>query len=266
MPEWTLSTEDGKIHRFRDLNTLQKWIVERKVTRNEKISRAGGSWLALGDVVELAPFFSVIDEADRARATGASQPSTGRRGFFALSINPRHHLPTSRRSAARQPISEDGPTVPNRRLPGMADPPRSAARPAHARSPGSLGFDAQASPGIPAPGIARRPAVAPADSRAFRARVGQSSGASLGARCRPFRRRAARPIARTELALLHHVTEEARGTGSGFPAPESRGPKPGSWALRRRAGGWRWILVADWSSRNTQDRKIRRQRRIAAPA
>src|SRR5256885_21570 len=38
VPEWTLSTDDGKVHRFRDLITLQKWIVERKVSRTERIS------------------------------------------------------------------------------------------------------------------------------------------------------------------------------------------------------------------------------------
>src|SRR5437762_4471682 len=53
VPEWTLSTDDGKVHRFRDLNTLQKWIVERKVSRSDRLSRSGGPWLALGDMDEL---------------------------------------------------------------------------------------------------------------------------------------------------------------------------------------------------------------------
>src|SRR5450755_4490133 len=70
VPEWTLSTDDGKVHRFRDLNTLQKWIVERKATRSDRLSRAGGPWLALGDMDELSSFFRVVDEADRARGPG----------------------------------------------------------------------------------------------------------------------------------------------------------------------------------------------------
>ena len=45
-PEWTLSTEDGKVHRFRDFNTLQRWIVERKVTRDDRVSRSNGPWQA----------------------------------------------------------------------------------------------------------------------------------------------------------------------------------------------------------------------------
>ena len=130
VPEWTLSTDDGKVHRFRDLNTLQKWIVERKVTRTERISRLGGPWLSLGDVVELAPFFSVVDEADRARAAISTQPSSrpppgmippsasrGASGARAGSpSSPGVSSPPPPPADARGRVSEDGPTVPNRRL------------------------------------------------------------------------------------------------------------------------------------------------------
>src|ERR1044071_7128738 len=50
VPPRTLSTDNGKVPRFRDLNTLQKWIVERKVSRSDRLSHAGGPWLALGDM------------------------------------------------------------------------------------------------------------------------------------------------------------------------------------------------------------------------
>src|SRR5688572_22550804 len=55
--EWMLETSDGQLHRFRNLTSLQKWIIERKVTRDDKISRTGHAWRKLGDIVELAPFF-----------------------------------------------------------------------------------------------------------------------------------------------------------------------------------------------------------------
>src|SRR4051794_36969333 len=32
-PEWVLATEEGQTHRLRDLTTLQKWVVERRVSR-----------------------------------------------------------------------------------------------------------------------------------------------------------------------------------------------------------------------------------------
>ncbi len=72
MAEWLLETGDGKLHRFRNLTSLQKWIIERKVTREDKISRTGHAWRRLGEIVELGPFFDVVDEADRAKAAAAA--------------------------------------------------------------------------------------------------------------------------------------------------------------------------------------------------
>jgi predicted Zn finger-like uncharacterized protein len=169
IPEWTLSTDDGKVHRFRDLNILQKWIVERKVTRTERVSRGGGHWVALGDLVELAPFFSVVDQADRARpadgsrgatsfppAPGLTPPIPGRRGPEPVpsAIAPGGGAgPAS--ISARPPVSEDGPTVPNRRLPdasggrvlpreGIRSPESEVSK---ARASGSRAAGAAASPG-----------------------------------------------------------------------------------------------------------------------
>jgi predicted Zn finger-like uncharacterized protein len=66
--EWLLETAEGPTHRFRNLTSLQKWIIERKVTREDRISRTGHAWRRLGDIVELSPFFDVVDQADQARA------------------------------------------------------------------------------------------------------------------------------------------------------------------------------------------------------
>src|SRR5579872_4371881 len=71
--DWLLATQEGQTHRFRDLSTLHKWIVERKVTREDRISQKGGPWRQLGDLLDLAPFFDVVAQADRARA---AEPTT----------------------------------------------------------------------------------------------------------------------------------------------------------------------------------------------
>ncbi len=63
-----LTTEEGKTHRFRDSTTLQKWVVERRVGRADRVCPPGGAWRRLGDVDELRPFFDVVDQADRAAA------------------------------------------------------------------------------------------------------------------------------------------------------------------------------------------------------
>lgn len=129
VPPWTLSTDDGKVHRFRDLNTLQKWIVERKVTRTDRLSHQGGPWLALGDMEELSSFFRVVDEADRARGHSASRGQqagtpSARRGTSSAPYATTARAPAGASGTpppvpfdARKTVQPDGPTVPNRRLP-----------------------------------------------------------------------------------------------------------------------------------------------------
>jgi predicted Zn finger-like uncharacterized protein len=83
---WMLTTEEGKTHRFRDPTTLQKWIVERRVGRADRVCPPGGSWRRLGDVDELRPFFDVVDQADRASAAA-------RGGRPTAPETPRHKTP-----------------------------------------------------------------------------------------------------------------------------------------------------------------------------
>jgi predicted Zn finger-like uncharacterized protein len=147
-PEWTLDTEDGKLHRFRELNTLQKWIVERKVTREDRVAHSGGPWRTLGEIPELGPFFAVVEEADRARVRGAKAPAAS--GERATRVGPAGASPQATRpggfsavtsgaasgrssevdddpmeptlsftvpvAEAFRRASEDGPTVPDRRV------------------------------------------------------------------------------------------------------------------------------------------------------
>src|SRR5262245_33996911 len=53
---WTVRSPVGEIKKFRELTTLQQWIVEEKVTRDYLISRTGDSWKKLGDIAELGSF------------------------------------------------------------------------------------------------------------------------------------------------------------------------------------------------------------------
>jgi predicted Zn finger-like uncharacterized protein len=71
---WMVRNPSGQVQRFRELTTLQQWIVERKVTRDCEISRTGESWRKLGDIAELMSFFQVVDLADaNARAAAEAQ-------------------------------------------------------------------------------------------------------------------------------------------------------------------------------------------------
>jgi len=72
--EWVIETEAGRSLRLRDLTTLHKWIIERRVGRNDRLSRGGDSRQRLGEMAELAPFFDIMDSAERARSADKPLP------------------------------------------------------------------------------------------------------------------------------------------------------------------------------------------------
>ncbi len=72
--EWRLRQATGNIFNFRRLTTLQKWIVERKVQKDDEISLTGDTWKRLGDIAELASFFQVVDDALKAEARASAPP------------------------------------------------------------------------------------------------------------------------------------------------------------------------------------------------
>jgi len=78
--EWKVRQANGNVFTFKELTTLQKWIVERKVKRDDEISLTGESWKRLGNIGELGAFFDVVDEAQRAarmtaRSAGPPEPA-----------------------------------------------------------------------------------------------------------------------------------------------------------------------------------------------
>ena len=106
-PAWVLMTEEGKTHRFRDPTTLQKWIVERRVGRNDRVTAPGASPRRLGDMDELRPFFELVDQADRAASARVARPtqpetpqrlSAGQRGYASPDVDDDDVLMSGRRS------------------------------------------------------------------------------------------------------------------------------------------------------------------------
>jgi len=99
---WMVRRSDGTVLSFKELTTLQKWIVEQKVSREDEISKSGETWKRLGSIAELASFFQVVD-----KAAGQPQQSAG-----GLEIQPPAPAPGSRDTQplpAAQPI-EAAPT------------------------------------------------------------------------------------------------------------------------------------------------------------
>jgi predicted Zn finger-like uncharacterized protein len=66
--DWFLQTADGRVHRFHGLASVHKWIIEHRITRRDRVSSDGRAWQYAGELVDLVPFFDVVDEADRAHA------------------------------------------------------------------------------------------------------------------------------------------------------------------------------------------------------
>jgi hypothetical protein len=129
---------------FKELTTLQKWIVERKVGRNDEISLTGETWKRLGDIPELATFFEIVEQAKRAEmlaATGPDPFGTGERG-----------QQKGRGAPPGPPLLGELPRGPGRgAVPGSAD----EAPPPRALGGGRLGPDLQeeARPPVKGPGM-----------------------------------------------------------------------------------------------------------------
>jgi predicted Zn finger-like uncharacterized protein len=66
--EWKIRQPSGNVYSCRELTTLQKWIIENKVTRDDEISLSGDTWKRLGNIPELASFFQIVEDAAKARA------------------------------------------------------------------------------------------------------------------------------------------------------------------------------------------------------
>lgn len=81
-----LLKQEGKTYSVRDLATLQRWIVERRVMRDDLVSIGGGAWEKVGDRPDLQSFLEVVDRADQTQEEGseawvswdqADQPTEG---------------------------------------------------------------------------------------------------------------------------------------------------------------------------------------------
>jgi predicted Zn finger-like uncharacterized protein len=85
--EWKVRQSNGNVFTFKELTTLQKWIVERKVAREDEISLTGESWKRLGNIAELASFFQVVEEAQKSQQLQALQ-SAAAMGLLPPAVTP----------------------------------------------------------------------------------------------------------------------------------------------------------------------------------
>jgi len=72
---WLIRRTSGEVFQFKELTTLQQWIVEEKVDREDEISKSGKAWEKLGAIEELKSFFTVVDQARQSRLVQAKSES-----------------------------------------------------------------------------------------------------------------------------------------------------------------------------------------------
>lgn len=68
-PRYMLRRPDGKIYPFRDMATLQRWIIERKAFSLDEMSEDGANWKKLQDISELDSFFAAVSALTQGTGT-----------------------------------------------------------------------------------------------------------------------------------------------------------------------------------------------------
>ena len=120
--EWKIRHASGIIVNFRELRTLHKWILERRVTREDEISLTGKTWNKLGQIKELASFFMLVAEAQGPKQAPLQASTSGIPTIAAIpSVAPLR--PASPPASVAPPIAAI-PSVPAMRI---AAPPVPAA-------------------------------------------------------------------------------------------------------------------------------------------
>jgi predicted Zn finger-like uncharacterized protein len=149
----------GEIFRFREMTTLQQWIVERKVVREDQISRDERTWKPLGGIPELEPFFRTVAQAMSLEAP----PSLPVADFDAIPPTPTAKALTLPPApppsfSPPSPPSPPSPSSPSSRLsppsafaPTVPPPPRACREPT---GPHSLGTPASVVASAPSGPIA----------------------------------------------------------------------------------------------------------------
>ena len=79
--------QGDRIYKVKDIATLQRWVVEKRVLPNDRLSKDGKTWEVVKAVAELRPFFAVLDQLKQTKralndvrkaATGDALPAVPR--------------------------------------------------------------------------------------------------------------------------------------------------------------------------------------------
>ena len=152
--QWLIRLENGEQKSCRELASLQQWIAAGIVTRESLISRTGKTWKRLGDIGELAQYFTVADESRAHRNTKQTGKTVANKP---APVDPRATmLGFSGGQAAQQATSAGGTILPDDDVDDDTD------EQIEARNTGEFAGRAQQTPrpsSMPPPPGARTPAT-----------------------------------------------------------------------------------------------------------
>ena len=72
---WMVRSVNQDVMTFRDISTLQKWIMEGRISRADELSLTGATWRSLGEIAELDSMFRVQRSVEEGRLQ-SSRPET----------------------------------------------------------------------------------------------------------------------------------------------------------------------------------------------
>ena len=93
--------QDGKVYLVRDWATLQRWIMEHRVGRDDMVSEGGVNWDRVGGRPELGSFFAAMEKIEAAEMAGIGlasdhldeEPPTSEGGAFSRLDEPTEGVP-----------------------------------------------------------------------------------------------------------------------------------------------------------------------------
>jgi predicted Zn finger-like uncharacterized protein len=145
--EWRVRLRDGSVSRLRELTTLQRWIVEGKLRREDEIGLDGENWKRMGSIPDLEAFFAVVDAAARAKALEAELVRLQSPSIPAESGASVSDLASAVSAAIASEFPEPAPLPEEHKAPAAASPPVAATR--------RTGLSAPPASGLPEPAFTR---------------------------------------------------------------------------------------------------------------
>lgn len=112
--------QGDRIYKVKDSATLQRWVVEKRVLPQDRLSRDGKTWEVVSTIPELRPFFAVLEQLKQTKkALSKSRKAESRKTSSARRDPPPPVLPADR--PAKVPVGQESLAPQERAVVELAD-------------------------------------------------------------------------------------------------------------------------------------------------